>query len=361
MLIACWSTKGGVGTSVVAAALALLLGRTPTAAAVLADLAGDAPAVLGLPEPASPGLAGWLSAGDRVPADALGPHRDRGRPRPGAAARGDGPLSPGRGGVLAALLDAPPARRWPTAAGRRPRRGRRGRPAPLVRCSSPGRATSPCDACSRRRCGPRGRARHRARPGAVQARDVEAAADAPVVAEIPLDPQVARLVDAGSPRPVACPARSTLCAAAPSCRPLDARVHQRVLRAEPDQPLDDDALADLVRSEAPLLDAADVTGVVARVRARIGGLGPIEPLLADPGVSDVLVNGPGPGLGRTARLPRAHRRPRRRAAIDLLVERVIGPLGLRADRATPVVDARLPDGSRGCTWCCRRWRSTGPR
>ena len=51
MLIACCSTKGGVGTSVVAAALALLLGRTADQGVVLADLAGDGPAVLGLPEP----------------------------------------------------------------------------------------------------------------------------------------------------------------------------------------------------------------------------------------------------------------------------------------------------------------------
>ena len=127
---------------------------------------------------------------------------------------------------------------------------------------------------------------------------------------------------------------------------VDARVHQRVLRATPDEPLDDDALADLVRVEAPLLDAADVTAVVARVRARIGGMGPIEPLLADPAVSDVLVNGPGPvWVERAGALERTEVHLSR-AAIDLLVERVTAPLGLRADRATPVVDARLPDGSR---------------
>jgi pilus assembly protein CpaF len=127
---------------------------------------------------------------------------------------------------------------------------------------------------------------------------------------------------------------------------VDARVHQRVLRASPDQPLDDEALADLVRSEAPLLDGADVTAVVGRVRARIGGLGPIEPLLADPAVSDVLVNGPGPvWVERRGVLERTEVRLSR-LAIDLLVERVTAPLGLRADRATPVVDARLPDGSR---------------
>jgi pilus assembly protein CpaF len=127
---------------------------------------------------------------------------------------------------------------------------------------------------------------------------------------------------------------------------VDARVHQRILRAGPDQPLDDDALANLVRSEAPLLDAADVTALVGRVRARIGGLGPIEPLLADSGVSDVLVNGPGPvWVERRGVLERTDVHLSR-VAIDLLVERVTAPLGLRADRATPVVDARLPDGSR---------------
>ena len=127
---------------------------------------------------------------------------------------------------------------------------------------------------------------------------------------------------------------------------LDQRVHQRVLRASPDAPLDDAALAALVRSEAPLLGAADVAAAVARVRARIGGLGPLQPLLADPAVTDVLVNGP--GLVWVERAGRIERTAVRldRPAIDLLVERVVAPLGLRADRTTPVVDARLPDGSR---------------
>jgi pilus assembly protein CpaF len=128
--------------------------------------------------------------------------------------------------------------------------------------------------------------------------------------------------------------------------PLDVRVHRRVLAAGPDDPVDDRALAHLVRVEAPLLDTTEVTGVVARVRARIGGMGPLEPLLADPLVSDVLVNGPGPvWVERAGRLERTAV-TLDRAAIGLLVERVVAPLGLRADRATPIVDARLPDGSR---------------
>ncbi len=132
--------------------------------------------------------------------------------------------------------------------------------------------------------------------------------------------------------------------AAPSA--LDRQVHEHVLAAAPDAPLDDAALAALERVEAPALDADDVATVVARVRARIAGLGPLEPLLADPAISDVLVNGPGPvWVEREGRLERTAVRLAP-DDIDLLVERVVAPLGLRADRATPVIDARLPDGSR---------------
>jgi pilus assembly protein CpaF len=127
---------------------------------------------------------------------------------------------------------------------------------------------------------------------------------------------------------------------------IDARVHDLVLAAAGDQVLDDGALSGLVRREAPLLATEEVAAVVARVRARIGGLGPLEPLLADPAVTDVLVNGPGPvWIERAGRVvPSGVRLDR--PAIDLLVERVVAPLGLRADRANPIVDARLSDGSR---------------
>jgi MinD-like ATPase involved in chromosome partitioning or flagellar assembly len=82
MLIACWSPKGGTGTTVVSCGLALVLARSnpprsnparsPSAAGVLiADLSGDVPAVLGLATPASPGLVDWLAAGSDVPGEAL--------------------------------------------------------------------------------------------------------------------------------------------------------------------------------------------------------------------------------------------------------------------------------------------------
>ena len=71
MLTCCWSVKGGSGTTVIAASLALLAASSP-AGALLVDLAGDVPAVLGLPEPVGPGVREWLAADPAVEADALG-------------------------------------------------------------------------------------------------------------------------------------------------------------------------------------------------------------------------------------------------------------------------------------------------
>jgi hypothetical protein len=70
MLVACWSVKGGSGTTVVATALALSLARRD-GGALLVDLAGDVPAALGCPEPTGPALADWLAAGPDVAPDAL--------------------------------------------------------------------------------------------------------------------------------------------------------------------------------------------------------------------------------------------------------------------------------------------------
>lgn len=69
------------------------------------------------------------------------------------------------------------------------------------------------------------------------------------------------------------------------------RVHRQVLaaRSHPDAA----TIAGLVRRIDPLLPEAGVAGLVAGVLARVAGLGPLEPLLADPAVSEVMVNGGG--------------------------------------------------------------------
>jgi pilus assembly protein CpaF len=76
------------------------------------------------------------------------------------------------------------------------------------------------------------------------------------------------------------------------------------------------------------------------------GLGPLEAVLADPDVTEVMVNGPGPvWVEKAGALRRLDVRLDRRE-VELLIERIVAPLGLRVDRAAPLVDARLADGSR---------------
>jgi hypothetical protein len=60
VLITCWSTKGGSGTTVVACSLALLLGASSPDGSLLVDLGGDAPATFGIAEPTGSGLDRWL-------------------------------------------------------------------------------------------------------------------------------------------------------------------------------------------------------------------------------------------------------------------------------------------------------------
>ena len=62
MIVICWSAKGGAGTTVVAAALALSLGAHDPAGCLAVDLAGDLPAVFGVAEPPGPGVVDWMVA-----------------------------------------------------------------------------------------------------------------------------------------------------------------------------------------------------------------------------------------------------------------------------------------------------------
>ncbi len=105
-------------------------------------------------------------------------------------------------------------------------------------------------------------------------------------------------------------------------------------------------LTTLLADAAPLLQPTRRGQLVDELVAEVTGLGPLEPHLADPAVTEVMINGPGCAyVERNGRIEPI--------ALDLdadairrLVDRVIGPLGLRLDRASPIVDARLPDGSR---------------
>lgn len=199
MVIACWAAKGGSGTTVVAVTLALLAAQRDDQGALLVDLAGDAPAVLGAPDPDSPGVRGWAEAGADVPADALARLALPLRPGLDLLARGEGPppsrerlellvamlaaddrtvvvdcgtLQPDSavaavaGGATSSLLVTRPCYLALRRAVAMPLR-----PSAVVLVSEPGRALDRCD--------------------------IETVLGAPVAAEVAVDPAVARAVDAG--------------------------------------------------------------------------------------------------------------------------------------------------------------------
>jgi pilus assembly protein CpaF len=103
-----------------------------------------------------------------------------------------------------------------------------------------------------------------------------------------------------------------------------------------------------LREEGAVLPARELTRLVNEVSDEVVGLGPIERLLKDPEVGEVMVNGAeAVFVERKGRLERVG--PglfEGEEAVYHLIERVVGPLGLRVDESSPYVDARLPDGSR---------------
>lgn len=102
----------------------------------------------------------------------------------------------------------------------------------------------------------------------------------------------------------------------------------------------------LARRANPLIDDPGVDDLVDRARAGVGGIGTIERLLAEPGVTEIMVNGPGPvWVERSGRIESVGVSVTGQE-LALVVERILGPLGLRSDRLAPIVDARLPDGAR---------------
>ena len=99
--------------------------------------------------------------------------------------------------------------------------------------------------------------------------------------------------------------------------------------------------------EVTLPDDLDGETIIESVVAESIGLGPIEPLLADDAVSEVMVNGPDRVyVERGGRLTKVPVRFISRQSLMSVIERIVTPLGRRIDEGAPMVDARLRDGSR---------------
>lgn len=99
--------------------------------------------------------------------------------------------------------------------------------------------------------------------------------------------------------------------------------------------------------EGTALNSLERSRLIQDVLSEIVGLGPLEPLLADPTIEDIVVNGPlAVYIERAGRMSRAPVRFHDSAHVMNIIQRIVGPIGRRVDESTPFVDARLPDGSR---------------
>jgi pilus assembly protein CpaF len=104
---------------------------------------------------------------------------------------------------------------------------------------------------------------------------------------------------------------------------------------------------ELMRADRLLLDPADARRLIAGVVDDTVGIGPLDPLLRDRGVTEVIANGPAnvytERAGRLIREPVAFRDEEH---LRQVIDRVVSSVGRRVDESSPMVDARLADGSR---------------
>lgn len=184
-------------------------------------------------------------------------------------------------------------------------------------------------------------------------------ASASLAPEVPERSSPTALADeaAGQPETTEiCPALST------ELRPLQERLQQLVLR-ELDlfrrTALNNLANVDLRQEARQAIESVIESGAIAlpaqvdrmqfirEMTAEIMGYGPIEPFLADESVSEIMVNGPNQlYVERRGRLAAVAARFVNADSLMRVIERIVNPLGRRIDEGAPMVDARLPDGSR---------------
>src|ERR1700723_2429755 len=107
------------------------------------------------------------------------------------------------------------------------------------------------------------------------------------------------------------------------------------------------AVLEFIREEATPLSQRERDEIVEQVIYEVTGLGPIEPLFRDRTISDILVNGARQiYVERRGRLSRVNATFRNDAHLLAVIDRIVSRVGRRVDEASPMVDARLPDGSR---------------
>src|ERR1051325_11024381 len=103
----------------------------------------------------------------------------------------------------------------------------------------------------------------------------------------------------------------------------------------------------LLQAESVPLSTAEKERLVGEVHHELFGLGPLEPLLADPTISDILVNSySNIYIERRGKLEKTSITFKDDEHLMRVIERIVSTVGRRIDEAQPMVDARLSDGSR---------------
>jgi pilus assembly protein CpaF len=107
------------------------------------------------------------------------------------------------------------------------------------------------------------------------------------------------------------------------------------------------AVGEFLREESTPLSQVEREEIIEQVVWEITGLGPIEPFFRDATISDILVNSPRDiFIERRGKLARVQVAFRNDAHLLAVIDRIVSRIGRRVDESSPMVDARLPDGSR---------------
>lgn len=134
---------------------------------------------------------------------------------------------------------------------------------------------------------------------------------------------------------------------------LKNRLHKQIMNDLKDEDVDSivskiDAMAvEIIKEDESFRGAIDRKKVVEELINDLTGFGPINPLLLDPDVSEVMVNGPNQVyVERDGKLELTQVQFRDDEHVMNVIDKIVAPIGRRIDESSPMVDARLPDGSR---------------
>ncbi|WP_119073043.1 CpaF family protein [Aggregatilinea lenta] len=109
----------------------------------------------------------------------------------------------------------------------------------------------------------------------------------------------------------------------------------------------EELFATILAEESIVLGRAERQRLFEAIVAEILGFGPLEPLLAEDSVTEIMVNGPkNVYIERAGNLTRSNVAFEDEEHVLRVLDRIVAPLGRRIDESSPTVDARLPDGSR---------------